>query len=270
MLSFGEKEFYKELLEEIKKKAERIVRNIMIPITIIFCLSFTSLKANIKRSISYKKNSVTIEKYNEEIEKYANSIRNMNYSDLDIFVKLISDYNDNKTQIVYKDNEPYDCERINVFNNNKGSYTSIADDVAAKLNKINPDFNAKKITVEYNEKYANPDKKFAQKIIPNVLKDNHDVTIAEIRGKIILIDVPNNIIGVIKDGNVLLLDDDIKYTIEINPFENYKNGGIKKLSQVNEICSKSYNTTESELDLKNQYGKEAQQKSYQKIKRKSY
>lgn len=266
MLSFGEKEFYKELLIEKRNKIGKIMRNIMVPLTIITCLSYPSVRASVKNYYSNKKNKSNIDEYNNSINQYAQEINEKNYNELDTIVKITDDYYKNKTKLIDGKSENYNFERLDIFKNNQGSYASVADDVAAKLNKIDTKYNANAVIVQYEEIYANPDKTFAQFITPPMLKDNHEVVFANVKNNVVLIDVPNDIIGVVKDGNILLYGDDAKYKIKINYFDNYLDGGFEQLKKAKNVYAKSFDNNKSEEELEKSFGIEAQEQSKQKVK----
>ena len=100
-----------------------------------------------KNSKKYEKQ---IEEYEKEIEEYAENINQKNYTDLEIFIKLMKD--------MYQTTRGYGQPEIDA----KGYYgmdlqeggigvcRNMADNIANKLNEINPDYNARAIVVISN------------------------------------------------------------------------------------------------------------------------
>ena len=96
--------------------------------------------------------------YNNQIIEYCNKIRNLNLPDLDIFIKLFDDLwkqIDGYTT-VFDDVEG--LERLYLKEKNKGCCRHFSDDLVAKLNYINPDYNARKVIV------------YTQKVLDNTYK----------------------------------------------------------------------------------------------------
>ncbi len=99
---------------------------------------------------NHKKYEKEIEAYEKEIKTYAKNINQKNYTDLEIFIKLMKD--------IYQTTRGYGTPETDV----KGYYgmdmqeggigvcRNIADNMADKLNEINPDYNARSIGVISN------------------------------------------------------------------------------------------------------------------------
>ena len=96
-----------------------------------------------------EKLDVIIEQYQEDIEEYANFINDLELSDLEIFVKEMSDMWENINGYAEPDYE-YDiwgyC-RYNLYAKNYGVCRQFADDCAARLNEINPEYQAQIVSV---------------------------------------------------------------------------------------------------------------------------
>lgn len=166
-----------------------------------------------------------ITNYNKEIAKYCDEIKKLNLTDLQLLIKLIDD--------LWKKIDGYNSEaeslpgfnRVYLSMKKQGCCRHFAEDIAAKLNYINPKYNARKINVnvygEFNKNsYRIPIK---TKIIKNEYKKvnvvdfknvdlskyaNHAVCAVDIPHKNItlIIDPTNRWIGYMKGGKILQFD----------------------------------------------------------------
>ena len=96
-----------------------------------------------------------IKEYNKEIKDYANKTKKMNLSDIATIMKVTNDMWEN----IYAYGKPtMDVDGYLALDMKKdgiGVCRNMADDIANKLNKINPDYNARLVTGYF--KYANPE-----------------------------------------------------------------------------------------------------------------
>ncbi len=168
-----------------------------------------------------------IETYNKNINEYAEQIRGMNLTDTQIFMKLMDDMW--KQIDGYKHPDEPDIAgyyRLTLQNENIGVCRHFADDMTAKLNAINPEYNARNIVVfmsdneyhfanikrnviESNETVAeNNEKKEDTELSNNdslaKVVGNHMVTAVDIPGQdlTLILDPTNPGIGVFIDGKI--------------------------------------------------------------------
>lgn len=107
----------------------------------------TSLGVNaieIENAIEYAEK---IEEYDEYIQKYAKKIKNMNLTDTQIFVKVIYDMWKEIKGYAVPENEIIGYLRLTLGIEGIGVCRNFADDITAKLNAINPDYNARNLVV---------------------------------------------------------------------------------------------------------------------------
>lgn len=172
-----------------------------------------------------------LEEYNKNINKYAEEIKGMNLTDVQIFMKLMDDMW--KQIDGYKTPDEPDILgylRLTLQKENVGVCRHFADDMTAKLNAINPEYNARNIAVfmednnyhianikrtvlEQNETVADEskeDKEQDNSILENeTIKKaigNHMVTAVDIPGQdlTLILDPTNPGIGVFVNGEIYM------------------------------------------------------------------
>lgn len=229
-----------------------------------------------------KKYAVEIEEYNQNIEEYASHINELNLTDIQVIMKVIDDtwndicgYGEPKLDILgYSRLDFKDPNGIGVCRN-------LADDFTAKMNAINPDYNARNIVVyletdEYKkEDLANID----TKIVPSDSVDsnnesdngfditklcgNHMVTILTPLGKDyqIIVDPTNPSIGVITNGKIYMLQTEnnkgLKY-VPVGEFFSDFNDDISKINNDLLTSILDFDTKKHLDDVVNEFGLQAQ------------
>lgn len=99
-----------------------------------------------------EENKEIIEEYNEDLEEYASYIRSLNLTQKEIVVKVMSDiYDKYKYKYKFPTGDIKGFYRFYLFENGYGVCRNIADDFCAKLNAIDPSFNAHIIGCKLNE-----------------------------------------------------------------------------------------------------------------------
>lgn len=142
---------YKGSLEEFKYWLKIKFAPILLSTGLLFSSSMPVLISATAQSIKRENEieySKELEEYNEHIKEYAKEIQSLNLTDTQIFVKLMYDLWRNIDG--YKTPEKYDqigIERLSVEYEKVGVCRNFADDLVAKLNAINPEYNARTLNV---------------------------------------------------------------------------------------------------------------------------
>lgn len=232
---------------------------------------------------SREKYAVEINDYDIFVQDYAKYINSLNLeSDIDIFIKVIKDIWDSIEGYGVAENLPTGYYRLAFQEEGKGVCSSFADDFTARINAINPLYNAENMYVYLNKDKAEgdiPTVEFERNVIKgnsdsssneNILQKilgNHMVTVLTLPGKDVklIVDSTNLFIGLFKDGKIEILNS------SDNDFMEYK-------SYVNMVCSEesvikdvseyfeTYDSMGVNIDeLRKTYSYESQQKAYDKI-----
>lgn len=147
---------YKGSIEEFKYWLKIKFAPIFLSAGLLFSSSMPMLISATVQSIKRENEieySDELEEYNQHIKEYAKEIQSLNLTDTQIFVKLMYDLWENIEG--YKTPEKYDgfgIFRLAVEEEKVGVCRNFADDLVAKLNAINPDYNARNLTVYLSKK----------------------------------------------------------------------------------------------------------------------
>ena len=230
---------------------------------IVGLATFPTLNANIKTKASKMYNSNLLDSYNKHLNDYAKEFDLNTMEDIDVFMKIMDDINKEYT---YKKVEdiPYGYERLFIYDNHFGDCSNMADDMTAKLNKLNSSYNARNIDVKMETNEVTCINAYDCFLEKNNLKPNHTVTLVDVGDKTLLLDPANQAIGTIKDGKIVMFDTDIK--MHLTPVFTYLKKGYKDTFSVLNDINKSHKEIDIET-LKNQYGIESQIKAKQKLKK---
>ena len=265
------------------------------------CVLFVTVGIGVIRysvNCIYTRNSMInkdlLQQYNKKITRYADEINKLQLdNDLDVIMKVMYD--------MWDEMEGYDDPIIDIPYLGRLAFTkkhgigvcrNIADDFTARMNAINPDYNARNIAVYFNgsdyniNSYANiktiildnnvgdginlKDEDDSEALDPYIFYGNHMVTILKPKDKdyILVVDPTNPSIGVIKNGGIYL-------------FSNTDGKGLYFTSLGQIVCVKNcenvfhdflisivnrINNRELEK-LSNEWGHDAQNNSLEKIKK---
>lgn len=228
-----------------------------------------------------------ISEYNQSAIDYAEEINAIaiehNLSHLDIIMKVMSDMWANIEGYGEPEIDAIGYYRLDI-NNGIGVCRHMADDIAFKLNEINPEYNARTICVYASEgsyTTSSIERKLVETETQNTISmeeetvmgiatdsltkiiGNHAVTVVDIGEDTIIIDPTNPMIGVLKNGEIILLnpnDGHYEFTYVGNSFllgmDTYE--FESKLLQ-------SYLNPSSIKELTERYGLEAQNESLNKL-----
>lgn len=194
----------------------------------IFALTKASLK-----SFDYVTHREAIEAYNEKIEEYAEEVRSNNYSDIQIIMKVIDDMWHSIQGYRTPNREAISYPELNlVTEEGYGVCRNMACDVAKKLNKINPEYNARVIIVSLNDDSDLEKADIQRKFLPEddngfeLLRandnekptmverirnslGNHVIVLVDIKKDdiILAIDPTNPSLGIYQDGKIKMYND---------------------------------------------------------------
>lgn len=202
---------------------------------VTFNLFSKNKKYNLKHECNYlkkrneDKHKRELEEYNKEIKNYADYIRKLKLTDLEIAIKLIYDMwqkIDGYMENLPKDSLDYEgINRLYLYKYNYGVCRHFVDDMVHRLNEINPKYNARMVTLEFNgtnaaytlpikrKFYFDDEKPEKNKDIINAV-GNHSVCLMDLsNGVTLMIDPTNLNIGYIKNKNINYFDSKTKYKI---------------------------------------------------------
>lgn len=317
---YGEKEYNKHL-EEMRAKevayetgskkkgvASRIGRSIRNNVVTIvsaigFGLPFVSIaSSDITTASEYIQHEEEIQQYIESINDYGESVRKMNLSDIEVLMKVMDDMRSNI--------KGYGAPKIDLIKfsgldlateEGQGVCRNMADDVARKLNAIDKDYNARRITVyfdtsktgyrianssvnivENNETVVDnkDEEKDKNENEPNkdMLKliGNHAVVLVDINedNVTLVVDPTNPGIGIYKDGEITMFntnefkeEDKIKFD-RTYLFDALYNGAYNFKIPF-ELLSTYREPNLSMEELEEKYGVDAQNRALDSAKEKS-
>ena len=103
--------------------------------------------ANKQIKISKEEYKSDISDYNKYLEEYSSYIKALDLNDLNLIIKIIYDQHNMVEYIDEDKNEIFGYERVSLLKNKKGLCRNFADDFTAKINAINPAYNAYNINI---------------------------------------------------------------------------------------------------------------------------
>lgn len=254
----------------------------VIYLTYLFLAMPNDVQKDIKAT-ARNENIDRISEYEIYVDDYLESIDFTGLSDLEIFMKLMQ-YEHQEMLYGTPEQEITGYYRVQMLDG-KGVCRNIADDLAYRLNLINPEYNAKMICV--NSSYGNwvknddkmqiaPDYNFNnEKIdkdnkgleeIKKRLFPNHAVTMINIPGEdyALILDPTNSGIGFISNGKIDMFNSDNE-NYYVTELANALLMGydIRFSTELNEL--KSYFTKHSLEELNELYGLDAQNEAIKKL-----
>lgn len=254
----------------------------VIYLTYLFLAMPNDVQKDIKAT-ARSENIDRISEYERYVDDYLESIDFTGLSDLEIFMKLMQ-YEHQEMLYGTPEQEITGYYRVQMLDG-KGVCRNIADDLAYRLNLINPEYNAKMICV--NSSYGNwvknddkmqiaPDYNFNNEEIDNDNKGleeikkrlfpNHAVTMINIPGEdyALILDSTNSGIGVISNGKIDMFNSDNE-NYYVTELANALLMGydIRFSTELNEL--KSYFTKHSLEELNELYGLDAQNEAIKKL-----
>lgn len=244
-------------------------------------------KIAMKKLYNYSchKNSKTyemvIDKYDNYVQEYANYINSLGLTDLEIIMKVMKDSWGNIQGYGKPDELVTGYFRLAFQEEGKGVCSSFADDFTAKINAINPKFNAENLYVYlHNDDYdqvnrVNIERNILDSSTPEVTEEskkakkygNHLVTKIEIpeQNLTLIVDSTNLLIGVMKNGKISILNSTNKDIMENKFHANLIFSEESLTKDVGEYFQTFGNSTLTNEEIENMYGFYSQNEAYEKI-----
>lgn len=296
--------FAKAFLWNIKQKIKNVLSVgacvlAIAPPTAAVMINEISREEKEENSVKYEQQ---IEEYNEKIKNYAQEVNSMNLNDVQIYMKVMDD--------MWAGIQGYGTPKMDIFGymeldlaneDGYGVCRNMANDIARKLNEINPQYNARTMAVELGDKgnytIANIERKFVETNPDNTYVEdnknkqenqdekhkeglinwdeliakgfgNHMVTFVDSQedNLIIVLDPTNPGIGIYKDGQIIMMNNDRENGAKIESKEVsttiMTKYGIEGVAEIVKDYGKSFEKCElSEKEIYEKYGIEAQNQS---------
>lgn len=263
------------------KNKLKTVRNIAINLGFVTSLFSSALAINSTSLIH--ENSVIyeaeIDEYNKEIEEYAAYINSLELSDLEIIIKIMNDMW--STIDGYNNPDEYDVlgyPRLALYNDGYGVCRNMADDFTARMNAINPEYEACNLIVYISDAEVNNIQRnimiqndtvieeqdelsdFTTQCVTNVT-GNHMVSCIKLKEDniLLIVDPTNPSIGVLKNGKIYMLSNTVSDGLVTKPIGQLVLG-IESNNNYFEKIVESYTTSGDIETLKEKYGIESQNK----------
>lgn len=227
-----------------------------------------------------------IKDYDEEIKTYAEHINSMNLSDLEIIMKVMNDMWNSIDG--YKTPDMYDAigyPRLALYMDGYGVCRNMADDFTARMNAINPNYKACNLNVylkeaeinnirrttlvNYNTIADNSEQEenidYKSEIISN-LTGNHMVSCVKLKEDdvLLIVDPTNPSIGVLKNGNIYMLSNQVMFGIDVKSVGNLMLGTDTRKNYLKKVTESFF--TNGNLDtLKEKYGITSQNETLEEI-----
>lgn len=306
-LAYGKKSI-KAISNKIKYKIKSTLSIILYSLGILgmqqgtMQIASTVLESEMIKNENEKEYSELINEYEEKVNSYAENIKKMDLNDLEIIMKLQDD--------MHKSIQGYGLPTIDIEGyfgvdigqeGGEGVCRNMAEDIARKLNAINPEYNARMFTVKYRHgEIEEPDiqknhvnnlaigTKFDDTQIRNTIHGiyyitqnedvynvlaNHAVVAVDIKEKnvTLIIDPTNLCLGVFNNGKITIfnsLGKDNPITMYRTPLDDVAYRGIGSLNVPSEYIKSFLNPFLSMEELNQEYGIEAQNDALESARKK--
>ncbi|MBP3256011.1 MAG: hypothetical protein J6M60_05940 [Clostridia bacterium] len=244
-----------------------------------------------------------IETYNNKIEEYAKEVKSMDLSDIQTFMKVMDD--------MWKSIDGFGTPAKDIqgfyeldlaSEDGYGVCRNMASDVAKKLNAINPEYNARTITVkmqdggsyrmanierhEHNEEIKNEDIEVEEEelgisdslnsISKEFIIGNHLVTLVDIKedNLILVLDPTNPGIGIYKNGEISMLNAGIEKDArhyEVKEVGNmFFHGGVSGVKDSIVDIADSFSKSPLKYEkIDEKYGIDAQNRALEEVRQMS-
>lgn len=279
--------FFENMTQNLK-----IIRNqaakVMLGITIVSGGFSTMISSQYDQVIenNSKVYQSEIKDYDEEIKTYAEHINSMNLSDLEIIMKVMNDMWNSIDG--YKTPDMYDAigyPRLALYMDGYGVCRNMADDFTARMNAINPNYKACNLNVylkeaeinnirrttlvNYNSIADNSEQEenidYKSEIISN-LTGNHMVSCVKLKEDdvLLIVDPTNPSIGVLKNGEITMLSNQMMKGIKIKPVGNLMLGSDNRKEYLKKLTESLFTAGDINT-LKEKYGITSQNETLEEI-----
>ena len=309
---YGEKEYNKILIkamfEEIKeerglgKALSWRIKRLAVGGTGLLLATTVSLSVAypIGNGMDYRENADlyagAIEEYNTKINNYASHVNSMNLSDIQIFMKVMDDmWNSIQGYKKPEKDIPGFYELDLATEEGYGVCRNMASDIARKLQKINPDYNARTIVVYKGDSFQVADiERTILESDETVQEDsseeqeqnsdfsniqnfvgNHIVTLVDVKENgeevTLVLDPTNPGIGIYKDGTIVMLNTVDGNLAELDSKEIittlfWRSGFDAAFKSISDFISSFKDTSISLDELIAKYGLEAQNRALTEVR----
>jgi len=242
------------------------------------------VRISYKRTVkdNTKKYEQEIDLYNEFLKEYANYIKSLELSETEMIIKVIKDIWNDIDGYGKCDDLILGYERLAFQVEGKGVCLSFADDFTARINAINPGYDAKNIIVYMNEleqgktkKVIDLERNFLEKssnVDEDILKKkkefgNHRVSVMELKDKnlYLVVDPTNLLIGVLRNGEIKILNTNDEKIMDYR----FDSSTYLSLESMKELKADYKDTFEepaiSEKEINELYGFDAQEDALDKV-----
>ncbi len=289
----------KSFLYQVRKKILSIVTSGILllegaPAVLIPALSSLTLNDNARQY------SEEISLYNSKINEYANNIRKLNLNDLETIMKVLDD--------MWSDIKGYGSPEKDIFGYGRldflesgsiGVCRNMADDFTAKMNAINPNYNARNLIVNINgsfpyhlaninrnfvEQNENPQEEnnenkneennnnneqidYLQQFKTDML-GNHMVSLIDIPsdGITLMVDATNPSIGIFKDGSIYTFATEDGKGLTIPALRQYTQGTVESIKYEGAVIMSHFQNNKDIELLRQKWGVVAQNKALDKVR----
>lgn len=279
--------FFENMIQNLK-----IIRNqaakVMLGLTIVSGGFSTMISSQYDQVIenNSKVYQSEIKDYDEEIKTYAEHINSMNLSDLEIIMKVMNDMWNSIDG--YKTPDMYDAigyPRLALYMDGYGVCRNMADDFTARMNAINPNYEACNLNVylkeaeinnirrttlvNYNSIADNSEQEenidYKSEIISN-LTGNHMVSCIKLKEDdvLLIVDPTNPSIGVLKNGEITMLSNQMMKGIKIKPVGNLMLGSDNRKEYLKKLTESLFTAGDINT-LKEKYGITSQNETLEEI-----
>lgn len=279
--------FFENMTQNLKTIRNQVAK-VMLGLTIVSGGFSTMISSQYDQVIenNSKIYQSEIKDYDEEIKNYAEHINSMNLSDLEIIIKVMNDMWSSIDG--YKTPNTYDAigyPRLALYMDGYGVCRNMADDFSARMNAINPDYEAcnlnvylkgaevnnirRTVLVNHNtivndsEQEENID--YKSEIISK-LTGNHMVSCIKLKEDdvLLIVDPTNPSIGILKNGNIYMLSNQLMFGIDVKSVGNLMLGTDTRKNYLKKVAESFF--TNGNLDtLKEKYGISSQNETLEDI-----
>lgn len=257
------------------KHIKKSVSSILIVAMILSFVPKYNLKKNYKKLLSYNiySNSSVLNEYDVFLNEYAKYINNLELSDLEIIIKVMTDiwyevdgYGKPEETIVGLYNLSFIKEGVGVC-------TSFADEFTNRMNRINYRYNARNIILDSiekkdieaevidverpiinsNDNNSQDDYKYSGHMVSAVDLIDEDITL--------IVDTTNIMLGILKNGKVYMFNcEDYLYDYDVD--DNYSLTTLKLTNILSYYVSSYFNSKNDINEYTEQYGINNQKEVY--------